>query len=81
MSPNSEDYAKPARFDGSDYLLRAYKMQMFLLSRGVHDVDNVKKQKAHAAIVLNLVDNQLQHVISADSAADLWMVLRRIHEG
>ncbi|CEG38607.1 FOG: Transposon-encoded proteins with TYA, reverse transcriptase, integrase domains in various combinations [Plasmopara halstedii] len=44
-------------------------------------IDDVNQQQAHAAIVLNLADKQLQHVISAGSAAEVWMMLRRIHEG
>ena len=71
FAPNLES------FDGTNYSLWAYKMRMYLMFKGLWEaVDNAtsvtaeKKRQAHAAIILNLSDSQLIHVIIATTARD-----------
>ena len=93
MSPNMDTKdAKIQRFDGSNYNLWSFKMRMYLMSKGlweyvegthcnqdVKDVDT-KSQQAHAAIVLNLADSQLLHIISASTAAEALKKLADYHK-
>ena len=57
-------------------------MKMSLVSKGLCNavygeeaVTIAKEQHAHAAIVLNLVDSQLMHVIASKTARDAWKKL------
>ena len=59
---------------------------MILVSKGLWSavsgeeaVSSTKEQQAHAAIVLNLEDSQLLHVIGAETARDVWGKLTSIH--
>ena len=86
MSPRHDFASKLERFDGTNYALWAFKMKMFLMSKGLWEaVDGAipvtaeKKQQAHAAIVLNLSDSQLMHVITATTARDAWGELAKFH--
>ena len=61
-------------------------MKMFLMSKGLWGavsgeelVSTAKEQQAHAAIVLNLSDGQLMHVINAANARDAWGRLAKFH--
>ena len=61
-------------------------MKMYLMSKGLWGavsgeelVSTAKEQQAHAAIVLNLSDGQLIHVINAASARDAWGSLAKFH--
>ena len=54
-------------------------MKMYLMSKGLwgaiagdETTSEAKEQQAHAAIVLNLSDSQLMHVIDSASARDAW---------
>ena len=42
-------------------------------------VSEAKEQQAHAAIVLNLSDTQLMHVITTISAREAWGALAQVH--
>ena len=75
-----------AQFDGTNYPLWAFKMRMFLISKGLWEaveatssVSEAKEQQAHAAIVLNLSDTQLMHVITTSNAREAWGALARVH--
>ena len=77
MSPKHDSSPKVAQFDGTNYPLWAFKMRMFLISKGIWEaveatsgVSEAKEQQAHAAIILNLSDSQLIHVIIATTARD-----------
>ena len=59
---------------------------MFLISKGLWEaveatssVSEAKEQQAHAAIVLNLSDTQLMHVITTGSTREAWGALARVH--
>uniref|UniRef100_A0AAV1VK69 Uncharacterized protein n=1 Tax=Peronospora matthiolae TaxID=2874970 RepID=A0AAV1VK69_9STRA len=61
-------------------------MKMYLISKGLWEavnatsgVSEAKEQQAHAAIVLNLSDTQLMHVITTSSACEAWGALARVH--
>ena len=85
MSPNSDLGFKIEPFDGSNYGLWSFKMKMLLVSKGLWSavcgeaVTAAKEQQAHAAIVLNLADSQLLHVIGAESAMAAWGKLAMFH--
>ena len=85
MSPNSDLGFKIEPFDGSNYGLWSFKMRMLLVSKGLWSavcgeaVTAAKEQQAHAAIVLNLADSQLLHVIGAESAMAAWGKLAMFH--
>ena len=86
MSPNSDITLKMELFDGSNYSLWAFKMKMYLMSKGlweaVEDGSNIttaKAQQAHAAIVLSLSDSQLMHVVNSTSAREAWGALAKFH--
>uniref|UniRef100_H3H953 Integrase catalytic domain-containing protein n=1 Tax=Phytophthora ramorum TaxID=164328 RepID=H3H953_PHYRM len=73
-------------FDGSNYTLWSYKMKMYLMSKGLWEAvegkaeaTSSKEQQAHAAIVLNLNDSQLMHVVTAKSAKEAWEKLEKFH--
>ena len=77
MSPKHDSSPKVAQFDGTNYPLWAFKMRMFLISKVIWEaveatsgVSEAKEQQAHAAIILNLSDSQLIHVIIATTARD-----------
>ena len=79
MSPSSDSGFKVEPFDGSNYGLWSYKMKMYLMSKGLwgaiagdETTSKVKEQQVHAAIVLNLSDSQLMHVIDSATARDAW---------
>ena len=86
MSPSNDSGFKVEPFDGSNYGLWSYKMKMYLMSKGLWDVieggettSAAKEQQAHAAIVLNLSDSQLMHVIDSASAREAWGRLAQFH--
>ena len=63
MSPSNDSTPKVAQFDGTTYPLWAFKMKMYLVSKGLWEavdapsgVSEAKEQQAHAAIVLNSSD-------------------------
>uniref|UniRef100_H3H9M2 Uncharacterized protein n=1 Tax=Phytophthora ramorum TaxID=164328 RepID=H3H9M2_PHYRM len=77
---------KTEPFDGSNYTLWSYKMKMYLMSKGLWEAvegkaeaSSSKEQQAHAAIVLNLNDSQLMHVVTAKSAKEAWEKLEKFH--
>uniref|UniRef100_A0AAV1TIP8 Polyprotein n=1 Tax=Peronospora matthiolae TaxID=2874970 RepID=A0AAV1TIP8_9STRA len=86
MSPNNDSGFKVEPFDGSNYGLWSYKMKMYLMSKGLlgaiagdETTSEAKEQQAHAAIVLNLSDSQLMHVIDSATAREAWGRLARFH--
>lgn len=61
-------------------------MKIFLMSKGLWEagaggpgVTAIKEKQAHAAIVLNLSDSPLMHVIRTSSAQEVWTALDRFH--
>ena len=46
---------------------------------GDETTSEAKEQQAHAAIVLNLSDSQLMHVIDSATATDAWGRLAQFH--
>ena len=84
MSP-SNDFAP--KFDGTNFTLWAFKMKIYLMSKGLWEavdgggstVAASIEQKAHAAIVLNLNDSQLMHVVGTTSAFEVWTALARAY--
>ena len=65
---------KVGKFDGSNYHMWSYKMQMLLTAKGLWGqvdgsarIDTVKLSQAQALIVLRLEDNLLIHVMK-----DTW---------
>lgn len=75
------------KFDGTNYRLWAYKMEMHLKAKGLWDHvteavthDNDKNGKAQALIVLALSDQQLLHCIGAKSAKDAWIRLKAVND-
>ena len=62
-------------------------MKMYLMSKGLWEVVDGGgstvaasiEQKAHAAIVLNLNDSQLMHVVVTTSAFKAWTALARAY--
>ena len=61
-------------------------MKMHLMSKGLWGVlagdettSVAKEQRAHAAIVFNLRDSQLIHVIDAATAREAWGRLEQFH--
>uniref|UniRef100_A0AAV1V0R9 CCHC-type domain-containing protein n=1 Tax=Peronospora matthiolae TaxID=2874970 RepID=A0AAV1V0R9_9STRA len=86
MSPSNDSGFKVEPFDGSNYGLWSYKMKMYLMSKGLwgaiagdETTSEAKEQQAHAAIVLNLSDSQLMHVIDSATAREAWGRLARFH--
>ncbi|CAI5746374.1 unnamed protein product [Peronospora destructor] len=86
MSPSNDTGSKVEPFDGSNYVLWSYKMKMYLMSKGLWEVvageskvPQAKEQQAHAAIVLNLSDSQLMHVVTASCAREAWLMLEKFH--
>uniref|UniRef100_A0AAV1U342 Polyprotein n=1 Tax=Peronospora matthiolae TaxID=2874970 RepID=A0AAV1U342_9STRA len=86
MSPKNDSGFKVEPFDGSNYGLWSYKMKMYLMSKGLwgaiagdETTSEAKEQQAHAAIVLNLSDSQLMHVIDSATAREAWGRLARFH--
>ncbi|KAG6610908.1 Retrovirus-related Pol polyprotein from transposon TNT 1-94 [Phytophthora cinnamomi] len=87
MSPSIDTKFKVEPFDGSNYSLWSYKMKMYLMSKGLWDavsgeaeVASAKEQQAHAAIVLNLNDSQLMHVVTSKTAKEAWDTLKTFHK-
>ncbi|KAG6612000.1 RxLR effector candidate protein [Phytophthora cinnamomi] len=87
MSPTTDTKFKAEPFDGSNYSLWSYKMKMYLMSKGLWDavsgeaeVASAKEQQAHAAIVLNLNDSQLMHVVTSKTAKEAWDTLKTFHK-
>ncbi|KAG6617006.1 Retrovirus-related Pol polyprotein from transposon TNT 1-94 [Phytophthora cinnamomi] len=87
MSPSTDTKFKVEPFDGSNYSLWSYKMKMYLMSKGLWDavsgeaeVASAKEQQAHAAIVLNLNDSQLMHVVTSKTAKEAWDTLKTFHK-
>ena len=73
-------------FNGSNFTFWALKMKMYLMSKGLWAAVNggslvtaLQEQQAHAAIVLNLSDTQLMHVINSDTARGAWEALAQVH--
>uniref|UniRef100_A0AAV1THX7 DUF4219 domain-containing protein n=1 Tax=Peronospora matthiolae TaxID=2874970 RepID=A0AAV1THX7_9STRA len=86
MSPSVEIAFKMKFFNGTNYTLWAFKMKVFLMSKGLWDAVNggaavtaAQEQQAHAAIVLNLSYAQLLHVVCTENARDEWSALARVH--
>ena len=86
MSPSNDSGFKVEPFDSSNYTLWSFKMKMSLVSKGLWSavsgeeaVTIAKEQQAHAAIVLNLADSQLMHVIGSENARDAWGKLAMFH--
>ena len=85
MSPSNDSAPKLEPLNGTNYTLWAFKMKMYLMSKGLWEaVDGgsttaAKEQQAHAAIVLNLSDAQLMHVVRTESAREAWIALAQIH--
>ncbi|KAG6623354.1 Retrovirus-related Pol polyprotein from transposon TNT 1-94 [Phytophthora cinnamomi] len=87
MSPSTDTKFKVEPFDGSNYSLWSYNMKMYLMSKGLWDavsgeaeVASAKEQQAHAAIVLNLNDSQLMHVVTSKTAKEAWDTLKTFHK-
>ena len=64
MSPSHDFAPKLEPFDGTNYSLWSFNMEMYLISKGLWEaVDGAtpvtaeKEQQAHAVIVLNLNDS------------------------
>uniref|UniRef100_A0AAV1U2X8 DUF4219 domain-containing protein n=1 Tax=Peronospora matthiolae TaxID=2874970 RepID=A0AAV1U2X8_9STRA len=79
MSPSKDSSIKVEPFDGSNYELWSCKMKMHLMSKGLwgaivgdETTSEAKEQQAHAAIVLNLSDSQMMHVIDSATAREAW---------
>ena len=77
MSLSNESGIKVEPFDGSKYGMWSYKMKIYLVSKGLwgaiagdETISEAKEQQAHDAIVLNLSDSQLMHVIESATARD-----------
>ena len=84
MSPTNMD--KVGKFDGSNYHMWSYKMQMLLTAKGLWGqvdgsatIDTDKMSQAQALIVLRLEDNQLIHVMRAKTPGEVWSVLEKMH--
>ena len=76
MSPTNMD--KVGKFDGSNYHMWSYKMQMLLTAKGLWGqvdgsttIDKDKMIQAQALIVLRLEDNQLIHVMRAKTPGEV----------
>uniref|UniRef100_H3GFU7 Uncharacterized protein n=1 Tax=Phytophthora ramorum TaxID=164328 RepID=H3GFU7_PHYRM len=86
MSPSTDTKFKVEPFDGSNYSLWSYKMKMYLMSKGLWEAvsgeagSTAKEQQAHAAIVLNLNDSQLMHVVTSTTAKEAWDTLKKFHK-
>ena len=87
MSPSHDSTPKLEPFNGTNYRVWAFKMKMYLMSKGLWEavgsglpVSATMEQQAHAAIVLNLSDTRLMHVIDGASARDAWGSLARFHQ-
>ena len=85
MSPN-DSAPRLEPFNGTNYRLWAFKMKMYLMSKGLWEAVNggtpvsaATEQQAHAAIVLNLSDTQLMRVVHTQNARKAWSSLARIH--
>jgi hypothetical protein len=77
---------KVGKFDGSNYHMWSYKMQMLLTAKGLWGQvdgtatpDTDKMSQAQALIVLRLEDNQLIHVMRAKTPSEVWGVLETMH--
>ncbi len=77
---------KVGKFDGSNYHMWSYKMQMLLTAKrllgqvdGSDTIDTDKMSHAQALIVLRLEDNQLIHVMTAKTTGEVWSVLEKMH--
>ena len=86
MSPSNDSGFKVEPFDVSNYTLWSFKMKMLLVTKGLWNavsgeeaVTIAKEQQAHAAIILNLADSQLMHVIGSNTARDAWGKLAMFH--
>ena len=86
MSPTSAKL-QADKFDGTNYRLWSYKMEMYLRAKGLWEhveesveADPILNGKAQAEIVMALSDGQLMHCIHAKSAKMVWMILKRINE-
>ncbi|POM69832.1 RxLR effector candidate protein [Phytophthora palmivora] len=86
ISNNDDSKFKVEAFDGSNYALWSFKMKMYLTSKGLWgavsgegNLTAIKEQQANAAIVLNLKDSQLMHVIDAVSVREAWARLENFH--
>ena len=86
MSSSNDSGFKVEPFDGSNYASWSYKIRMYLMFKGLWEaisceesVSDVKEQQAHAAIVRNLSDPQLMHVIDATTARQAWGSLAKLH--
>ena len=90
MSPTNSISAPSIRkFNGDNYPLWAFKMQMYLKGKGLWGVvaedvpiteENKEKiQKAHTIIVLHLEDSQLLHVVQSKSAKQAWFTLQELN--
>uniref|UniRef100_H3H3G5 CCHC-type domain-containing protein n=1 Tax=Phytophthora ramorum TaxID=164328 RepID=H3H3G5_PHYRM len=84
--PSTDTKFKVEPFDGSNYSLWSYKMKMYLMSKGLWEAvcgeagSTAKEQQAHAAIVLNLNDSQLMHVVTSTTAKEAWDTLKKFHK-
>ena len=91
MSPNDRISAPSIKkFDGENYPLWAFKMEMYLKGKGlwgvvaedvpINEENKDKFQKAHSVIVLHLEDSQLLHVVHTKSAKQAWIMLASIND-
>ena len=87
MSPTTKD-AGIEKLDGSNYKLWSYKMMMVLMSKGLWVCVSSSRgcsphtlQKAHAEIVLRILDAQILHVYDFTTPEEVWKKLKSIHEG
>ena len=83
-----------AKFDGENFHLWKFKMQMMLKNKGLWDTVEGgnggkavgesewkrKEERALALIVLSLSDGQLMHVQNSSTAREAWDKLCNIHE-
>ena len=83
-----------AKFDGENFHLWKFKMQMMLKNKGLWDTLEGgnggkavgeaewkrKEERALALIVLSLSDGQLMHVQNSSTAKEAWEKLSNIHE-
>ena len=89
MSPTTITAPSITKFNGDNYPLWAFKMEMLLKGKDLWSVvaedvpinqDNKAKfQKAHSVIVLHLEDSQLLHVVQSKSAKQAWTTLASLN--
>ena len=90
MSPNKISTPAIKKFDGENYPLWAFKMEMYLKGKdlwgvvagsvAISEEKKDKFQRAHSVIVLHLEDAQLLHVVQSKSAHQSWTILASLND-